>query len=321
MNHHPRILVAGCGYTGARCADFLFAEDFAVTGLVSSEASARRLADKPYPVLAADASRPDLLRGLAGDLGRTDVLVHCLSRSGGRDADAYRVTYLQTLLNLAEILAPAFSIFTSSTSVYPQNDGRWVTEESPTGGTPASLVLLEAEKAALASGGGVVRLAGIYGPGRSRFIEAALAVSESGSTGAPPVLSDLQRAGRPFSLPEPAASPRSDTCLNLIHRDDAAAALCHLAKHRLAGIYNAADDCPGCRSDLAEAIRAFPDAHLPGRARWPQRAAAFPSQACGKRVSNSKLRATGWSPRYPSIVAALRDDTELRASLRINISR
>lgn len=320
-----------------------------MTGLVSSEASAHKLAGKPYAVIAADASRPDAIRDLAGRLGRTDVLVHCLSRSGGRDPDAYRITYLLTLLNLTEILAPAFSIFTSSTSVYPQDDGSWVTEDSPTGGTAASLVLLEAEKAALASGGGVVRLGGIYGPGRSRFIEAALAASESWSAGVPPVLSDLQREGRPFSTPEPAASPRSDTCLNPIHRDDAAAALCHLAKHRLAGIYNAVDDCPARRADLAAAICAFPDALLVGRAGWPHPAAASPSKACGplsqralpvtpnrpaildpgseasddqparpscgKRVTNAKLRATGWTPCYPSVVTALRDDAELRASL------
>ena len=259
-----------------------------MTGLVSSEASARKLAGKPYAVIAADASRPDPIRNFAGRLGRTDVLVHCLSRSGGRDPDAYRVTYLQTLLNLAEILAPDFSIFTSSTSVYPQDDGSWVTEESPTGGTTASLVLLEAEKVALASGGGVVRLGGIYGPSRSRFIEAALA-------GTPP------SHGAPHSH------------INAIHRDDAAAALCHLAKHRLAGIYNAVDDSPAPRLDLAAAIRAFSDAHPPGSARWPQRAAR---PSCGKRVSNAKLRAAGWTPRYPSIVAALRDDAELRASLR-----
>lgn len=205
-----------------------------------------------------------------------DLLVHCLSGQGGRDAGAYRVTYVETLRNLLGVLRPKFCVFTGSTSVYPQNDGSTVTEESRTGGTPTGDVLLEAERIALAAGGAVVRLGGIYGPGRTRFIEAA-------------------RSGQPT-----AGDP--DGFINFIHRDDAAAALHHVGMQRLGGIWNAVDDRPVRRMELAEAIRS--GSPLPVAAAAGQ----CPIPSTGKRVRNAKLRAAGWTPRYPTVIDALKAD-------------
>jgi nucleoside-diphosphate-sugar epimerase len=126
-----------------------------------------------------------------------------------------------------------------------------------------------AEKLALEAGGAVVRLGGIYGPGRTRFIDSA----RSG---------DLSAFGS------------SEAFINFIHRDDAARALCHVGSRRLPGIFNAIDDHPTRRSDLAESIRT--NALPPATPRTP---------STGKRVSNKKLRATGWTPQYPSILDAL----------------
>jgi len=144
-----------------------------------------------------------------------------------------------------------------------------VDENSPTGGTPTADVLLQAEQLALQSGGAVVRLGGIYGPGRTRFIDSA----RSG---------DLSAFGS------------SEAFINFIHRDDAARALFHIGSHRLPGIYNAIDDHPTRRADLAESIRTGklipPNPH---------------ETSTGKRVSNKKLRTTGWTPKYPSILDAL----------------
>ena len=181
---------------------------------------------------------------------------------------------MQTLRNLLEVLRPRFCVFTGSTSVYPQNDGSAVTEESRTGGTPTGDVLLEAERLALGAGGAVVRLGGIYGPDRTRFIEAA-------RTGAP-------TSGDP------------DGFINFIHRDDAAAALHHVGKLGLAGIWNAVDDRPVRRMELAEAIRSGTP--------LPDSVAAVcdhRTPSSGKRVRNAKLRAAGWTPRYPTVIDAL----------------
>jgi nucleoside-diphosphate-sugar epimerase len=200
---------------------------------------------------------------------RPDVLVHCLSGRQGREAGAYRVVYHDTLRHLIDILAPHFTVFTGSTSVYPQDDASIVDENSPVGGTPTGDVLLATEQIALHAGGAVVRLGGIYGPGRSRFIASA-------------------RANEPVAFGSP------DAFINLIHRDDAARALFHIGSHRLPGIYNATDDHPARRDNLAESIRN--GTPLP---------AATPAPASGKRVRNTKLRSTGWCPQFPSILDAL----------------
>lgn len=228
----------------------------------------------------ADAADPAALEAALSNYAQPDILIHCLSGKTGRDAGAYNVTYVATLRNLLTSLRPKHCVFTGSTSVYTQNDGSTVNEESPCGGTPTADVLLEAERIALDAGGAVVRLGGIYGPGRTRFIESALTQGTS-----------------PFGSP--------DAFINLIHRDDAARALCHAGRSRLHGIYNAVDDHPARRDALAEAIR---EDH-------PIRDAQF-APATGKRVSNAKLRSSGWQPLYPSVLDALRDDPDLAALRR-----
>lgn len=241
-----------------------------MTALVSSAESARRLAGKPYRVIAADATDPEKLSAALSGQAKPDLLIHCLSGKDGRNPEAYRTVYCQTLRNLREVLHPAFTVFTSSTSVYAQNDASEVEESSPTGGTPTGDILLEAEQLALQAGGAAVRLGGIYGPDRARFIEAA-------------------RAGEPLPFGAP------DAFINLIHRDDAARALFQVGSQRLPGIFNAVDDHPSRRDDLAESIR-----------RGSLSPARPPEGSTGKRVRNRKLRQTGWSPRFPSVLDAVK---------------
>jgi nucleoside-diphosphate-sugar epimerase len=173
------------------------------------------------------------------------------------------------LRHLLEVLSPKFTVFTGSTSVYPQNNGEAVEETSPTGGTPTADVLLLAEQLALQSGGAVVRLGGIYGPGRTRFIDSA----RSG---------DLSAFGS------------SDAFINFIHVDDAARALFHIGSRGLPGVFNAVDDHPTRRTDLAQSIRT--GTLVPPSTR---------ETSTGKRVSNQKLRGTGWTLQYPGILDAL----------------
>ena len=230
------------------------------------------MAGKPYRVIAADAADCEQLRAKLGGDAPPDVLVHCLSGKDGRNPDAYRVVYCETLRNLIDVLRPKFTVFTSSTSVYPQNDASKVDENSPVGGTPTGDILVAAEKIATEAGGAAVRLGGIYGPGRARFIESA-------------------RANEPL----PFGSP--DAFINLIHRDDAARALFHIGSNRLPGLYNAVDDHPARRADLAESIRSG------------NLVPSVPDQtATGKRVQNAKLKSTGWAPQYPSVLDAIRAD-------------
>ena len=177
------IIVAGCGYVGASLAGHLHAAGHQVIGLTHSSDSATRLAaEHPWPVAACDITSPDSLAQLAASLDPNQTVtafVHCAS-SGRGGADAYRSVYLHGLENLIAAFPSAHPLFTSSTSVYAQKDGSTVTESDPA--TPpreTGLLLRQAEDLALAKGGTVARLAGIYGPGRS-FVLKNLLLGKSG---------------------------------------------------------------------------------------------------------------------------------------------
>jgi nucleoside-diphosphate-sugar epimerase len=181
-------------------------------------------------------------------------------------------------------------LFVSSTSVYAQNDGSWVTEDSPAEpSAPTSRVLREAEEVALNRGGQVARLAGIYGPGRfvllQKFLDGA-AVIEAG--------------GRRH--------------INQIHADDAAGALFHIISRNLPlGIYNVADDSPFTQLACYERLSATLNRPLPPRGPLDT---TRKRGVTDKRVSNAKLRSLGWTPAYPSFQVALERDAALLAAAR-----
>jgi nucleoside-diphosphate-sugar epimerase len=270
----PHALIVGCGYVGEAVADLLHAQGWMVTGWTASNASAERLAPgKPYAIEAHDIADPDAIAHAGNRLARPDVLIDCVS-SGRGGADAYRRVYLAGARHLLEVFPAARLIFTGSTSVYAQTVGGWVDETSPA--DPAretGRILLETEALVLAAGGTIARLSGIYGPGRSAMLEKFLA-------GNAVIEGD---GGR---------------WLNHIHRDDAAAALARLAAAETpAGIYNASDDEPITQLDLYRGLADHFGRTLPPSGPLDlNRKRGWTS----KRVSNGRLRATGWRPRYAS---------------------
>ncbi len=223
--------------------------------------------------IACDVGDPDAVGALADT--QPDFIVHCAA-SGRGGAEAYRKVYVEGCRNLTESFRGVPLLFTSSTSVYAQTDGSVVDEESPAEpDRETGQLLLEAERIVLAAGGTVARLAGIYGPHRSVILRKFLA----GET-------VIEEDGQRF--------------LNQIHRDDAARAILHLADQP-SGIYNVADSTPltqlACHQALAEMFnRPLPPSgprDLNRKRGWTH-----------KRVSNAKLRATGWAPRFPSFLDA-----------------
>ncbi len=200
-----RVLIAGCGYVGSELARRLGAEGDDVFGL------RRRPEGLPPGVkaIAADLCDPATLRGLPEAL---DAVVYAASADAFDDG-AYRMAYVDGLRNLLGALAetgarPGRVLYTSSTAVYAQSAGEWVDESSETGPTGfAGQRVLEGERVLLGAGlpGTVLRLGGIYGPGRTRLVESV----RSGRA--------VVRAGAPHYT-------------NRIHRDDAAGALAHLLR-------------------------------------------------------------------------------------------
>lgn len=273
----PRVLVAGCGFTGLAAARRFHALGWAVTGLTHSAESARRMASEPFSVVACDINERSAITALGP--GRFDAVVDCVSSSRG-GAEVYRTVFLEGARSLLETLHPARFIFTSSTSVYAQTGGATVTEESPANPhRETGQILRAAEELVLAAGGFVARLAGIYGPGRWVLLEKFL--------GGRAVLED-----------------GGDRVMNQIHRDDAAAALVFLAGEPGAapGIYNVADDSPLTQREAYAIL-----AEQFGRPLPPEGPADLNRKRgwTSKRVSNAKLRALGWAPEYPSFRTAL----------------
>lgn len=272
--HEKRVLVAGCGFVGREAALRFHALGWSVVGITASAQSAHGLANEPFPVVACDI---DDGAGLAA-LGPFDVVVDCVSSNRG-GAVAYRRVYLQGARTLMEALRPARIVFTSSTSVYSQTDGSVVTEQSPAQpDRETGRILRETEELILTAGGTVLRFAGLYGPGRwpmlDRFL-AGQAILENGG----------------------------DRWTNHLHRDDAADAIVLAgARTGLPGIVNVSDDTPLTQRDVYEVFAA----HF-GRPMPPEGPAATDGKRgwSSKRVCNALLRSLGWTPRFPSIGAAL----------------
>lgn len=293
MQHY---LIIGCGYVGERLADLLHEGGHRVTGVThSAESACRHAAVKPYAVRCCDVADAAAIGSLAAGLeGGADVIIHAAS-SGRGGADAYRATFYSGCQNLLAAFPQSHLLFTSSSSVYPQTDGSTVTEDSDASpDRETGRILRETEELVLAAGGGVARLAGIYGPSRwfvlKNFLEGSATIEGNDGEG---------------------------RCLNQIHRTDAARALLHLAVTRGRGIFNVADDSPltqrACFAELSARFhRPLPPLSEPdtGRKRaWTH-----------KRVSNGKLRATGWAPLYPSCFDALDRDPALLPSVLAQVT-
>ena len=279
-----RILIAGCGYVGRATAKLFVAAGCSVEGWTRSAASAAELAKAGFPVRAVDASDAEAITRAGGEY---EIIILSVS-SGGGGADAYRRTYLESVRNLVRAFPRARLLFTSSTSVYAQSGGEWVTEASEAAPErETGRILREAEDLVLASGGVVARLAGIYGPGRSALL-------------------------RKFLEGTAVLDPTSDRYVNQAHRDDIAAAMLLLARHstgelggermRSSRIFNVSDHHPlsqrDCYGWLAEKI---------GRPMPPEvRVAAERKRGnSNKRVSSAKLQALGWTPRYPDFATGM----------------
>jgi nucleoside-diphosphate-sugar epimerase len=272
----PRVLIAGCGYLGQAVAELFLGHGWEVEGWTKSADSAQPLSTKAYPVRAVDISEEDHVGIQAGNF---NAVIHCASTRGG-DVDSYRRVYRNGVRNLLKRFGSSQVLFTSSTSVYAQNTGDLVTEESPAEPKhKTGKILREAEDLVVANHGIVIRLGGIYGPGRSALLKKFL----SGNA---------------------ILDPESDRFVNQIHRDDAAEAIQLLVNRQesVSQIYNVVDDHPMLLSECYRWLAAELKRPLPPTGVSPTKRKRGGSN---KRVSNAKLRASGWIPRYPDFARGM----------------
>jgi len=268
------VLIAGCGYIGTALGARLAADGYTVWGL---RRQARELPPGLHPV-EADLTLPESLRALPRGI---DVVFYTAAASGRTDA-AYCAVYVDGVRHLLEALQqqhqrPRRLFFTSSTGVYAQCHGEWVDETWPAEPTHFSGIrLLEGEALLRESPfpATVVRLAGIYGPGRTRLIDSV----RQGTAICP--------AGEPIYM-------------NLMHRDDCVGALYHLMRFAYpASLYLGVDHHPVDRGTLLRwlaARLAVPSPPLETVAE-----ALRQGRRSNKRCRNDRLIAAGYAFRYPS---------------------
>src|SRR5207302_89494 len=257
--------------TPVRFSDLFVGRGWEVEGWTKSAESAQQLSTKPYPVLAVDLA---LEHGVRAQTENFDAVIHCASTRGG-DVDLYRHVYLDGARRLLERFTGSRILFTSSTSVYAQTNGEWITEESDAEPKhERGKILRKAEDLVLANLGIVIRLGGIYGPARSALL-------------------------KKFLTGDAVLDLGSDRFANQIHRDDATAAIQLLLQRgeSAGGVYNVVDDEPILRSECYRWLATKLSRPLPPTGRSTSKQKRGESN---KRVSNAKLRAIGWVPRYPS---------------------
>ncbi len=271
-------LVFGCGYVGRRVAAEWAGPGRTVHAVTRSRDRAAELAREGLLPIVADVTRPETLR----DLPEAATVLYAIGydRRGGASREAVYVDGLRAAL---DALPPSVEkiLYTSSTGVYGPSGGAWVDELTPCRPVrEGGRVMLAAEEVlrshALGSRAIVLRLAGLYGPGRI------------------PRLADL-REGRPIE-----ASPGG--FLNLIHVDDAAQAIL-AAESRAAPprTFTVADGEPTDRRSFYRYLADLLGLKPPRFVTPSPEALAQQRGGADKRVSNRRmLQELGVGLRYPS---------------------
>jgi nucleoside-diphosphate-sugar epimerase len=266
-----KCLVVGCGYVGLPLGAELVRRGHEVFGLRRNGGVKNELKAAGIRPLVADITKPETLTKLPRNF---DWVVNCAASAGGR-AEDYRKIYLDGNQNLISWLAassPEKFVFTSSTSVYGQNDGSVVTEESPAGpAEETAKVLVEAERLLLAAVADrkvpavILRVAGIYGPGRGHLF-------------------------KQFLRGEARIEGDGSRWLNMIHRDDVVGCIiAALERGKPGEVYNAVDNEPVTQLNFFEWLAV--ELKLPLPPKIPADVEIRRKRgATNKRVSNAKLR-------------------------------
>ena len=281
------VFIAGCGDIGIRVAKRWAAKGVAVAALARSERSSERLSGSGIRPVRGDLDDPGSLRGLPV---RGSFLYYFAPPPDGGETDPRARAFLAAIPAGEE---PEKAVYMSTTAVYGDNRGAWVTEETPA--APASARgrrRLDAERSFLDWGRRrgvpvvILRVSGIYGPGRL------------------PV--EAVRRGAPVVREEEAP------WTNRIHADDLAeVCVAAMERGREGMVCNVADGAPGTISQYYNAV-----ADLLGVSRPP----AVPMEEARRGMSPGMLsylsesrrldvrrmrEELGVTLRYPDLAAGL----------------
>lgn len=259
-------LIFGCGYLGLRVARRWISAADTVYAVTRSAQRAASLAAQGLKPIVADVLRRETLK----QLPPADTVLVSIGYDRAAGSSMHDV-YVGGLCHALDALPDTTGriVYVSSTGVYAQNDGSWVDETSPCEPTrEGGRACLAAEQLLaqhrLGPRSVVLRMAGLYGPGRLPSLEAL-------------------RTGEPIAAPP-------EGYVNLIHIDDAArAVLAAEGRSKLPRLYLVSDGHPVMREayyrELARLIGAPAPRFVPPAAG----AAATRRGASDKRVKNDRL--------------------------------
>lgn len=265
------VLIVGCGDLGGEIARLLSLAGHQVVGV--------RASAKPLPAniqtIQADVTQPKTLAIL--EKLKPEILIYCVAASEQSD-DNYHAIYVQGLKNVLATQANNYALkrvlFVCSTRVYGQNNAAMSDEDLLDETTPAIPAdfggkrLLEAESVLKQHAWETVsmRLSGIYGKGRTRMMQLAK---------------------------EPSRWPVDNHFSNRIHRDDAARFIAFVCEQeKVDDCYIVTDDMPTPQYEVL--------AWLARKQGVAVDCIQAPVAQGGKRLSNARMRATGFELRYPN---------------------
>ena len=283
ITSRDNLLIFGCGFSGEAIARLAAGNFAAITGTTRDAAKADRIRNAGAEPLVFDgeALSPELVSRLAGT---THLLV---SIAPGEAGDP-----VLNALQKSEAALPAlkWTGYLSTVGVYGDHGGAWVDEQTePRPASKRSRQRLEAETAWRTFAGArglplaVLRLSGIYGPGRNAFVNIANGTARR-----------LVKPGQVF---------------NRIHRDDIAAAALAAARKKADGIFNITDDEPAPPQDVVTFAHELAGVAPPPEtdfetADLSPMARSFYGE--NKRVSNAKSKAElGLAYAFPDYRTAL----------------
>ena len=268
-----KVAIIGCGYVGTAVAQYWRDKGLhilATTTRANRMSELMTVADRVEVLNGTDAERLRLAL-----VGRQVVLL-CV---GSKQKVNYRDTYLGTAQTLAQVLPDTdveHLIYTSTYSVYGQHQGAWVTEEMPPIPTTVNGKIIAATEQTLLETMTpqrqvcILRLGGIYGPGRT--LEK--------------IYSRLAGATR---------SGKGDEGSNWVHLDDIVGAIDWVRTNRLSGIYNLVQDEV---LTVRELIATVCDRYHLDPVKWDEDKPS--DRPHNVRVSNAKLKRTGYQFVHPT---------------------
>ena len=247
-------LIIGCGYLGKRVAAEWVAQGHQISALTRSEEHADQFRSQGIEPIIGDVANVDSL----SQLPEAETVLYAVGFDRGSGNSQREIT-VDGLENVLKQIASRFGrlIVISSTSVYGQSAAEWVDETSPTEGLVWKYSPHQEPRSSSTTN--VLRLAGIYGPGRL-----------------------LRRLDEVKSHKPIAGNP--DAWLNLIYVDDAVRAILACEELGRPGeTYLVCDDKPITRREYYQSLAELVSAKAPRFTGHDE------SQSLNKRCSNRKL--------------------------------